>query len=211
MLNINIVKEFMKKIEDLTSQGHYREFETALLIAERSNLNHNEINQDLVDGVYNIASLSDELLSDYLIEKLDEVFNTDVKEKAYIHQISSLDELKDFIEDLGWSIYDSDEQYWEIEQYSPAGEDFLFSICHNGDVEKAIIEIKDFCKYFDKDEHVTELFVAKQNGFQGVPSATELVADADSIQEMLEDLSYNLTKNVELVKDKEVEQDMEKD
>ena len=195
MLNINIVKEFMKKIEDLTSQGHYREFETALLIAERSNLNHNEINQDLVDGVYNIASLSDELLSDYLIEELDEVFNTDVKEKTYIHQISSLDELKDFIEDLGWSIYDSDEQYWEIEQYSPAGEDFLFSICHNGDVEKAIIEIKDFCKYFDK----------------GVPSATELVADADSIQEMLEDLSYNLTKNVELVKDKEVEQDMEKD
>lgn len=211
MLNINIVKEFMKKIEDLTSQGHYREFETALLIAERSNLNHNEINQDLVDGVYNIASLSDELLSDYLIEELDEVFNTDVKEKTYIHQISSLDELKDFIEDLGWSIYDSDEQYWEIEQYSPAGEDFLFSICHNGDVEKAIIEIKDFCKYFDKDEHVTELLVAKQNGFQGVPSATELVADADSIQVMLEDLSYNLTKNVELVKDKEVEQDMEKD
>ena len=74
---------------------------------------------------------------------------------------------------------------------------------------KEILEKERHLWFYVKPEDYKKFFLfAKQNGFRGVPSATELVADADSIQEMLDNLSYNLTKNVELVKDKEVEQDI---
>ena len=67
---------------------------------------------------------------------------------------------------------------------------------------------------FDNKNSLQEIISILLDGY--VPTQldyfdTGILADADSIQEMLDDLSYNLTKNVELVKDKEVEQDMEKD
>lgn len=54
MLNINKVKDFMKQIEDLTSRGDYREFEVALLIAERSEINYSDVNADLIEKVEDI-------------------------------------------------------------------------------------------------------------------------------------------------------------
>ena len=41
----------MKYIEDITSQQEYSSFEVALMIAERSELNHKEITPELVEKV----------------------------------------------------------------------------------------------------------------------------------------------------------------
>lgn len=106
-----------------------------------------------------------------------------------------LDELKNFIEEkTGWSISDTgfgpdSEPGWELSQYSPAGEDFSFGVCHNNDYEKAIEDIKDYANNFDEDEHIEMWIEARHNGVAGVPSTRELVEDAKDIHEMLKELA----------------------
>lgn len=73
------VKEFMKYIEDLTSKGDYSSFEIALLIAERSEINHNEINEELIDKVKDISDSYDSLFDQNINYDLEDVFN-DFKE-----------------------------------------------------------------------------------------------------------------------------------
>ena len=65
----------------------------------------------------------------------------------------------------------------KLPQYSPAGEDFIFSICHNNDVEKAISEINDYAFVFDTEEHISMWIEARNvdNNRMGVPSPRELV------------------------------------
>lgn len=58
------VKEFMEYIENLTSNGDYSLFEIALLIAERGELNHNEIDEDLIDKVKVISEKNDTLFNE---------------------------------------------------------------------------------------------------------------------------------------------------
>ena len=58
-----------------------------------------------------------------------------------------MENLKNKIKKLGWNIYEidfCDGKGWELEKYSPAGEDFIFSIEHNQTVEKAIENIKEY-------------------------------------------------------------------
>ncbi len=103
--------------------------------------------------------------------------------------------LKAFVEEHGWKVSDctigaNSEPGWEISQYSPVGEDFSFSIEHGGDVQKAADEIMDYYyNGFDVDEHVETWIKAKAEGVSGVPSARELVKDAEAIDEMLRRLS----------------------
>lgn len=98
-------------------------------------------------------------------------------------------------ENLDWAVYrDSEEsQYWEFEKYSPAGEDFIFSVS-----AKTLAELKEelqsYYENFDREDHVFGLLEAKRNGFRGVPDLDTLVEDSQAIEDMLEELAVEVTK-----------------
>ena len=90
-------------------------------------------------------------------------------------------------EEQDWSV-SSDKDYYEFEKHSPAGEDFFFSIqAKNG--EEFVREVRDYARDFDPEEHVTQLVIAKNNGFAGVPSIRVLCDDADAVDKMLDELA----------------------
>lgn len=101
------------------------------------------------------------------------------------------DALVDKAEELGWRVY-IDEECWEFQKYSPAGEDFWISI--NG--EDGVDDLLEYYEGFDTEEHVMMHMEAKKNGFAGVPSLKELVEDADAIEDMIEEL-YDALHEVE--------------
>ncbi len=120
--------------------------------------------------------------------------------------ISTIEDLKQAIEDIGWDVYESDvfsnTKCWEISQFSPAGENFTFSIHHHSDVEEIIHEIDEYVSSFDIDEHVEMWIDAKKSGVKGIPSTSELVNDAKEIKEMLDGLSdYCNDLDIELVEE----------
>lgn len=73
------VKEIMSYIEDITSKGDYSCFELALLITERGDINHNEINEELIDKVEDISDSYSSLFDENINIDLEDVFN-DFKE-----------------------------------------------------------------------------------------------------------------------------------
>lgn len=91
----------------------------------------------------------------------------------------------DVIESLGWNILgDLNDTRVELQQESPAGEDFVFGV-DTADFLKEVIEYADD---FDIDEHV-ELWV-EHRGEGGCPSTIrELVEDAEAIKKMLKTLA----------------------
>lgn len=91
-------------------------------------------------------------------------------------------------EKLDWSVWEGDEAF-EIRKYSPAGEDFSFIIDGTGDL---VEQVKEYAADFCVDEHVTMWLYAKREGIKDVPSATELVEDAKSIDQMLRELAIAL-------------------
>lgn len=100
-------------------------------------------------------------------------------------------------EKLDWSVDvddDNKEVCIDFRKGSPAGEDFGFS-GYGYDMEGMVANIEDYADCFDLDEHVKELLDAKAHGLAGVPSARELVEDADEIKDMLRELA-NALRNV---------------
>ena len=101
----------------------------------------------------------------------------------------------DVCEVLDWSVSTPKENdpYWEFEKYSPAGEDFCFSI-----IAKNLAELKGELQYyyenFDREDHVYELLEAKRNGFRDVPDLDTLVEDSQAIEDMLEELAMEVNK-----------------
>ena len=104
-------------------------------------------------------------------------------------------------QELDWTV-NVDDNCWEFGKYSPAGEDFWFSIS-NKDVVKELLE---YYEGFDTEDHVMMHMEAKKHGVSGVPSLKELVADADAIEEMIEEL-YDALHEVEEAYYEEVEDD----
>lgn len=99
-------------------------------------------------------------------------------------------------ESLDWRVSCSRQRYagqkeyctLELERYSPAGEDFIFT--SGGETSNEIIEdITDYARNFDTEDHITEMLIAKRNGLAGVPDVQTLVEDADAIYSMLCELS----------------------
>lgn len=184
-----------------------------------NNAHSRELLENTVDYCIEINKKNEGKLIDKLESLIPEVTHNEItryfdnkpKEKVII---TSLEELKEEIESLDWSISDCDfsngEIGWDIAQYSPAGEDFSFSICHNNDVEKAIKEIDDYAyDCFDIDEHISMWIEARnvENNRMGVPSPCELVEDANDIQEMLYTLA-NHCNNLDIELNKETEPDI---
>ena len=97
-----------------------------------------------------------------------------------------MDALIDAAELLDWSVHIYDDCI-EFEKYSPAGEDFSFSIA--GSEETDVVKQVRECAYeFDPDEHA-EMW-AESRGKRGVPdSIRTLIDDADAIKEMLFELA----------------------
>ena len=82
-------------------------------------------------------------------------------------------------EALDWRVHDDpEEDYVELEKYSPAGEDFIFGVQKGNFVKN----VREYADGFDVDEHV-ELWI----------EARELVEDAEAIRDMLNELAVALT------------------
>lgn len=103
-------------------------------------------------------------------------------------------------EKLGWNISwkahglsEKDAEYYaELEQCSPAGEDFFFSISYK-DAAGFAREVREFYNEFDPDEHIEELIVAKHNGLRDVPRVSVLLNDSEAIDAMLLELTDALS------------------
>lgn len=92
MANLKDVQDIMKYIEEITSKLQYSSFEVALLIAERSELTHQEITPELVEKVQELSDSYDSLFNEGLNEELDELFIENEKQAT---KIKSLEELQE--------------------------------------------------------------------------------------------------------------------
>ena len=101
---------------------------------------------------------------------------------------TNLENLFAYIETLGWDVYCDGDGSVELYQFSPAGEDFGFTVSESNLIE----DVKDYAESFDSEEHAAMWYDAGQSGVRGVPSFPELVEDAESIQEMLNELAMDL-------------------
>jgi len=203
MANLKDVQDIMKYIEEITSKLQYSSFEVALLIAERSELTHQEITSELVEKVQELSDSYDSLFNEALNEDLDEIFRKSEKQAI---KITSVEELQKYIEGKGWVISDcsfNEDIDWEISKHSPAGEDFCFNIQCSNAVEDAINAIAEYTNSFDEEEHIKMWLNAKDidNNRLNVPSITELVEDAKNIKQMLTELSEGLESESELDKE----------
>lgn len=203
MANLKDVQDIMKYIEEITSKLQYSSFEVALLIADRSELTHQEITSELVEKVQELSDSYDSLFNEALNENLDEIFRKSEKQAI---KITSVEELQKYIEGKGWVISDcsfNEDIDWEISKHSPAGEDFCFNIQCSNAVEDAINAIAEYTNSFDEEEHIKMRLNAKDidNNRLNVPSITELVEDAKNIKQMLTELSEGLESEPELDKE----------
>ena len=100
---------------------------------------------------------------------------------------------RNVIEELEWSIHEyalsNGCKGYELEKYSPTGEDFLITV----EAENLIENIKDISENFDEEEHIEMWILARRNGVEGVPSTKELIQDASDISEMLKKLATSLS------------------
>lgn len=95
---------------------------------------------------------------------------------------------REICERLDWSVHEDDDGTIELEKYSPAGEDFIFTVS----AENFVDDVKEYAADFDPEDHIAMWIIAKQNGARGVPSARELVHDAEDIDKMLQELAAAL-------------------
>lgn len=94
----------------------------------------------------------------------------------------------DAAEELGWTVREDSDGSVEFAQYSPAGEDFSFTV----DAANVADGVANYYEDFDPEDHVAMWLNARQSGVAGIPSVYELVHDADEIESMLEDLAIRI-------------------
>ena len=120
------------------------------------------------------------------IDWRNDVANHNFKaDKAERKNKMKIAEIKEIAERLGWRVDEYDDGTVEFSQYSPAGEDFSFTV----NAKEAAKEIYEYYNDFDIDEHVEMWIEARENGVIGVPSTRQLVEDAEDIFEMLKELA----------------------
>jgi hypothetical protein len=103
---------------------------------------------------------------------------------------SKLEELR-----IDWNLIGvekQDESYWvELEFYSNAGEDFVFTIWCDGTFKDFLHELWAYSQSFDPDEHAA-MWVGIR-GQYGIPdSIRTLIDDADAIGKELEKTALKL-------------------
>lgn len=95
------------------------------------------------------------------------------------------DKHREICERLEWSVIGDGDGLIELEKFSPAGEDFIVSVGADDFPQN----IREYAEGFDEDEHIAMWIEARRNGTRGVPTARELVEDAEAIQKMLDELA----------------------
>lgn len=97
--------------------------------------------------------------------------------------------LRDYCEEHDWKVYENG-GFVELEKYSPAGEDFIFSV----DSRHFVRNVKQYAMEFDTDEH-TMMWVENMKTVNGVPQSVRiLLTDAEEIEKMLIELAEGLEK-----------------
>ena len=91
---------------------------------------------------------------------------------------------REVCENLNWSVTVCEDGTVELETTSPAGEDLIVTV----EAENFVDNVKAYAASFDKDEHIEMWILARRSGTSGVPSAKELVEDAQAIDDMLREL-----------------------
>lgn len=114
------------------------------------------------------------------------------------------EKVTDVIENNGWRLCSVERQGWEyyadMEKYSPAGEDYVFTAWFNGFDADFIEKVCEYAEEYDADDHAADL--VQYRGQRGIPnSIREIIDDAEAIGTMLEDLSVELAKIVDDVDD----------
>lgn len=103
--------------------------------------------------------------------------------------------LKRICENLDWTLREYEEDI-ELAKYSPAGEDFFFTVSKKNFLDDVI----EYAESFDADEHA-EMLVENMHTVSGVPqSIRTLIDDADAIKEMLLELANKLSRSKKLWK-----------
>lgn len=98
----------------------------------------------------------------------------------------------DVLEDHEWRVCGyTDDGRVELEKFSPAGEDFIICV----DVENFPEAVAKYAADFDVDDHIEMWIEARRNGVCGVPSTRELVTDAETIDDMLQELAAALAES----------------
>jgi len=95
---------------------------------------------------------------------------------------------REVCENLDWAVHEGDDGTVELEKYSPAGEDFIFTV----NTENFVDDVKEYAADFDIDDHIAMWIEAKQNGTNGVPTTRVLVHGAEEIERELEELAIAL-------------------
>lgn len=99
-----------------------------------------------------------------------------------------LNKMFETMQDLYWKfdipkIEEGTEVEIEIENWSPAGENLVTTICFDGTPKGLVNALEEHYDSFDIDEHV-ELWISSR-GKNGVPnSIRDLVKDAEDIEKM---------------------------
>lgn len=90
---------------------------------------------------------------------------------------------REVTENLDWKIYEG-KDYYELESYSPAGEDFIITVRRDG--ESYAYELKEIYEDFDPSDHAVMWY--GQN--RGEPSSLrELLDDAEAEKQMIRELA----------------------
>ena len=140
--NLENVKEVYGRLKTLTDDYNYKNFEVAFLIMERlGNIEDGEqITEDLIKKVEEIAENSESLVSDYCIEELEEldeeleeeIYNTKI-ETVYLKDLYN-DSLLEFLDirtlnndwkikelkngnEIGYNIYDTENDSYNFNDY----------------------------------------------------------------------------------------------
>lgn len=94
------------------------------------------------------------------------------------------DKHREICENLGWKIIECSDGDYELEKWSPAGEDIIFDVS----AKKFVESVREYADSFDVDDHV-EMWISGR-GQRGVPSTVrELLEDAEAIEKMLDELA----------------------
>ena len=94
----------------------------------------------------------------------------------------------DALDDNNWKLYiDTEDNFIELEWYSPAGEDFLLSFDVKDD--DFLSQLYDAYINFDTEQHAVENY-----GMRGAPGLRVLLDDADAIEDELKRLWCALSK-----------------
>lgn len=100
----------------------------------------------------------------------------------------------DALDDNNWKLYiDTEDNFIELEWYSPAGEDFLLSFDVKDD-DDFLSQLYDAYINFDTEQHAVENY-----GMLGAPGLRVLLDDADAIEDELKRLWCTLSKVKETV------------